>query len=146
MVTESRLSGRNRHLSLTRETSPSSAASSKIKLLLPTLEANRCCFGVRFRFENSAGAGVGDDADGSSDDDEDDEAFDKAVTNIVHRVLREENKRVRGGGDVQRAAFESLQVSSCLECRLANIKAILNTTDNNSHFLPRLSSFVRITY
>ncbi|CAM9607803.1 unnamed protein product [Pylaiella littoralis] len=58
---------------------------------------------------SGGGANGGGDDEGSSDDDADREAFDKAVTNIVHRVLREENKKERGAGDVKMVAFESLQ-------------------------------------
>lgn len=68
-------------------------------------------------FGSSGGANGGGDDEGSSDDDADREAFDKAVTNIVHRVLREENKKERGAGDVKMVAFESLQV--CLVNEIA---------------------------
>lgn len=55
------------------------------------------------------GGGIGGDDSDSSDDDNNKEAFDKAVTSVVHKVLKEADKK-RGGGDVQRAAFENLQV------------------------------------
>lgn len=53
----------------------------------------------------------GDVSDGSDEDDEAErEAFNKAVTDIFNRLAKEADKGPRGGGDVRRADFESLQV------------------------------------
>lgn len=70
----------------------------------------------------TSGGGYGGSPDGSDDDDEEAaeaEAFNKAVKDVVERVLQEGG--ISGGsgqGDVKMADFESLQVpsASCLTC------------------------------
>ena len=63
----------------------------------------------------TSGAGYGGGPDGSDDDDDETteaEAFNKAVKDVVERLLKEGGISGGGGqGDVKMADFESLQVS-----------------------------------
>lgn len=73
----------------------------------------RCCCSYVFRC--SGGGAVGGDEVGEGDSDEEDEeetaAFERAVTEVLNRVMQDADKKPGGrGGGVQSAAFESLQV------------------------------------